>query len=95
MLTLTTTAQKKLLETLHEHTHDPHMAIRIILNSASQPKNLDMILDRKQKGDCIVTTKGGTNLLLIQPSLASQLEGFILDYEEMMDDFTLEEITRH
>jgi hypothetical protein len=88
-------AQKKLIETLQEHTHDPHLAIRVTLNSNARPKNLDLVLDKEKSGDCVVKTRAGMNLLLIQGTLATRLEGFILDYEEMMDDFTLEEITRH
>lgn len=95
MLLLTSMAHKKLIETLQEHTHDPHLAIRVTLNSSLRPKNLDLVLDKEKSGDCVVKTRAGMNLLLIQATLASRLEGFILDYEEMMDDFTLEEITRH
>jgi len=95
MMVLTSMATKKLIETLHEHTHDPQVAIRITLDSPLKPKNLDLLLDREKSGDCVVRTTAGMNLLLIQASLASKLEGFILDYEEAMDDFTLAEMTRH
>lgn len=95
MLELTSTAKKKLMETLAQQSQDPHTAIRVVLNSAVQPNNLDLVLDKRKQGDCVLKTEAGRNLLLIQVGLASQLEGFILDYEEMMDDFTLEEITRH
>jgi len=95
MLELTSLATMKLMETLREHTHDPHLAIRITVNSSSRSRSLDLVLDNEKSGDFIVKTTAGMNLLLIQSNLAPRLEGYILDYEEAMNDFTLEEMTRH
>ena len=94
MLTITAHAKEKLVEALKEHTKDPKMAIRITLNP-SLPKRLDLILDKVKRGDCIVKTEDGMKILLIQSHLASKLEGLLLDYEEMLQDFTISEMTRH
>jgi Fe-S cluster assembly iron-binding protein IscA len=94
MLSITPQAQQKLIEALQAHTRDPRMGIRIALNP-SVPKKLDLILDNEKKGDYIVKTKEGIKLLLIQPHLASKLEGLLLDYEEVREDFIISEMTRH
>lgn len=94
MLTITPQAQKKLIEALQEHTKDPKMAIRITLNP-SLPKRLDLILDKAKQGDCIVKTMDGVKLLVIQSHLATKLEGLLLDYEEIIQDFIISEMTRH
>jgi Fe-S cluster assembly iron-binding protein IscA len=94
MLSITPQAQQKLVEALLEHTQDPRMGIRITLNP-SVPKKLDLILDNEKKGDYILTTREGIKLLLIQPHLASKLEGLLLDYEEVREDFIISEMTRH
>ena len=94
MLTITPQAQEKLVEALKEHTRDPKMAIRITLNP-SLPKRLDLILDKAKKGDCIIKTLDGIKVLVIQSHLASKLEGLLLDYEEVIQDFIISEMTRH
>ena len=58
-------------------------------------KKLDLILDNEKKGDYILKTSEGIKLLLIQPHLASKLEGLLLDYEEIREDFIISEMTRH
>ena len=94
MLSITPQAKEKLIEALKEHTNDPKMAIRITINP-SLPKRLDLILDKAKKGDCIVKTVDGMKLLLIQAHLAKTLEGLLLDYEEIIQDFIISEMTRH
>lgn len=94
MLSITPHALKKLVEALQAHTKDPQMGIRITLNP-SVPKTLDLILDSERKGDCILRTKDGIKLLLIQSHLALKLEGLILDYEEVREDFVISPVTRH
>lgn len=94
MITITPQAQEKLIEALKEHTNDPKLAIRITLNP-SLPKRLDLILDKAKKGDCIVKTVDGMKILIIQSQIASKLEGLLLDYEEIIEDFIISEMTRH
>lgn len=94
MLAITPQAQQKLIEALQEHTRDPGMGIRITLNP-SVPKKLDLILDKEKKGDYVLKTRDGMKLLLIQPHLASKLDGLLLDYEEVREDFIISELTRH
>lgn len=94
MITITPQAQEKLIEALKEHTNDPKLAIRITLNP-SLPKKLDLILDKAKKGDCIVKTVDGMKILIIQSQIASKLEGLLLDYEEIIEDFIISEMTRH
>ena len=94
MLTITPQAQEKLIEALKAHTRDPKMAIRICLNP-SMPKRLDLILDKAKKGDCILKTMDGMKVLVIQSHLATKLEGLLLDYEEVIEDFIIFEMTRH
>ena len=94
MLRITPHAQEKLIEALQEHTNDPKMGIRICLNP-SLPKRLDLILDKVKKGDCIVETIDGRKFLVVQSQLAEKLEGLLLDYEEIIGDFTITEMTRH
>ncbi len=94
MLMVTPLAKEKLRETLREHTADPHMAVRVVFDP-SMPEQLELVLDREKQGDRIVAYEGGVKVLVIQSVLASQLEGFILDYEETLEDFTIIKVTRH
>jgi Fe-S cluster assembly iron-binding protein IscA len=94
MLIVTPQAKQKLVEALHENTHDPCMAIRITVNPKA-PRQLDLILDREKRGDFVVKTHEGLKLLLIQAHLASRLEGLVLDYEDGLKDFVIAELTRH
>ena len=94
MLTITPQAQEKLIEALKAHTKDPKMAIRVCLNP-TMPKRLDLVLDKAKKGDCILKTFDGVKVLVIQSQLATKLEGLLLDYEEIIEDFVLSEMTRH
>jgi Fe-S cluster assembly iron-binding protein IscA len=72
------------------------VAIRIIPNS-SDPKRLDLILDKEKRGDQLVISDEGMKLLLIRLDLAQWLEGITLDYNEtaLDGDFTIKKITRH
>jgi len=94
MLIVTPQAKQKLVEALHENTHDPCMAIRVTINP-KVPRQLDLVLDKEKRGDYVVKTKEGLKLLLIQAHLASKLEGLVLDYEENVQDFVIAELTRH
>jgi Fe-S cluster assembly iron-binding protein IscA len=96
MLGITVKAKEKLKDILQEHTMDPEVAIRIIPNS-SDPKRLDLILDKEKRGDQLVISDEGMKLLLIRLDLAQWLEGITLDYNEtaLDGDFTIKKITRH
>lgn len=96
MLGITVKAKEKLKEILQDHTMDPEVAIRIIPNS-SDPKRLDLILDKEKRGDQLVISDGDMKLLLIKPDLALWLEGITLDYSGTAQggDFTIKKITRH
>jgi len=94
MLTVTAIALEKLKETLLEHSTNPEVAIRVTL-SPSMPKQLDLILDKERRGDKVVESREGTKVLFIQANLALKLEGLVLDYEEMLQDFVISTITRH
>ena len=48
-----------------------------------------------KKGDCILKTMDGMKILVIQSHLATKLEGLLLDYEEIIEDFIISEMTRH
>ena len=81
MLTVTIAAKGKLKEALQEQTTDPEMAIRIV-SSPSDPKRLELVLDKEKEGDQIVESEEGTKILLIGSDLVSDLEGMVVDYEE-------------
>ena len=40
-------------------------------------------------------TMEGMKVLVIQSHLATKLEGLLLDYEEVIQDFIISEMTRH
>ena len=81
MLTVTIAAKGKLKEALQKQTTDPEMAIRIV-SSPSDPKRLELVLDKEKGGDKIVEGEEGTKVLPIGSDLVSDLEGMVVDYQE-------------
>jgi thioredoxin 1 len=81
MLTVTASAKEKLKEALQQQQADPQMAIRIIA-SPSNPNQLQLALDNPKGEDQIVESDDGKKLLLVEPDLASALEGVVMDYQE-------------
>jgi len=81
MLTVTIAAKGKLKEALQKQTTDPEMAIRVV-SSPSDPKRLELVLDKEKEGDQIVEGEEGTKVLLIGSDLVSDLEGMVVDYQE-------------
>jgi Fe-S cluster assembly iron-binding protein IscA len=81
MLTVTEIAKKKLKEYLQAKTNDPEMAIRLV-TSPSASKRFTFVLDKEKKGDKVVESNAGEKVLLIRPSLFSELKGLIVDYQE-------------
>jgi len=78
---MTIAAKEKLKEALQKQTTDPEMAIRIV-SSPSDPKRLELVLDKEKEGDQIVESEEGTKVLLIGSDLVSDLEGMLVDYQE-------------
>ena len=81
MLTVTMAAKGKLKEALEKQTTDPEIAVRIV-SSSSDPKRLEMVLDKEKEGDQIVESEEGATVLLIGSDLVSDLEGMVVDYQE-------------
>jgi len=81
MLTVTIAAKGKLKEVLQKQTTDPEMAIRIV-SSPSDPKRLELVLDKEKEGDQVVESEEGTKVLLIGSDLVSDLEEMVVDYQE-------------
>ena len=81
MLTVTIAAKRKLKEALQKQTTDPETAIRVV-SSPSDPKRLELVLDKEKEGDQIVESEEGTKVLLIGSNLGSDLEGMVVDYQE-------------
>lgn len=81
MLSVTTTAKKKLKETLQSKTEDPEVAIRII-PSHSTPNQLELALDKEKEGDHVVISEEGKKVLLVGSNLIQALEGKVFDYQE-------------
>lgn len=81
MLTVTEIAKEKLREHLKTKTTDPDTAIRLDL-SPSEKRRFILVLDKEKKGDQVVQSKAGIKILLIEPDLASELEGLVVDYQE-------------
>lgn len=81
MLTVTEIARKKLREYLQTKTTDPEIAIRLVA-SPSEPNRYTLVLDKEKKGDQVVESEAGIKMLLIEPYLASEIEGLVIDYQE-------------
>jgi Fe-S cluster assembly iron-binding protein IscA len=81
MLTVTEIAKEKLRERLQTTTTKPDTAIRLVA-SPSKKSRFSLVLDKEEKGDRVVESKAGIKLLLISSDLASELEGFVVDFQE-------------
>ncbi len=81
MLVVTATAKEKLQEVLKRHTAEPEVALRV---TPARPAHnrLELVLDRKKRGDQVVQAKNGAAVLLIRPDLARRLSGVMIDYRE-------------
>ncbi len=81
MLTVTATAKDKFKEALEAQTKNPEIAIRVV-PSSSNPKQLELVLDKEKEGDQVVRTEGDKKVLLIGADLVSELEKTVIDYKE-------------
>ena len=81
MLSVTENAKEKLSKHLQTKTTDPEMAVRLV-TSPSEPNRFALVLDKEKKGDQVVESKAGINVMLIGPDLASDLAGWVVDYKE-------------
>ncbi len=93
MLTVTTQAAEKLREAVQAQTADPEVAIRLV-RDPMMPNRLNMEFDTAKEGDHVVENEG-TKVLLIEPDLASALDGMIIDcYETPAGTrFTISEVS--
>jgi len=80
MLKVTETAKEKLKETLQEHSEDPEVIVRVIINTTVPSKFL-LVWDKEKEGDQVVKSKEGENLLAIEHDLSPSLDGMVLDYQ--------------
>ncbi|UCD54246.1 MAG: hypothetical protein JSU76_00680 [Dehalococcoidia bacterium] len=80
MVTVTALAAEKLKEGLQAATTDPEVCIRLALSS-SVPNRIEMVLDKAKEEDQIAENEG-TKLIILDPEIAQQLEGMVIDYEE-------------
>ena len=82
MLEVTEAAKEKLKEALlQEQIRDPEVTFRIT-PVHSMPDRLGIALDKENRGDRVVKSKEGINILLIESHLAQELEGMVLDYQQ-------------
>ena len=96
MFVVTTKAKEKLKEALHELSADAGEAFRIIPFLSLQNDFL-LSLDNEREGDRVVKSEGGVKLLFVQSCLASELEGMVLDHQEIthVAGFTITRLTFH
>jgi Fe-S cluster assembly iron-binding protein IscA len=82
MLIVTPIAKEKLKKALlEEQATDPEVIFRIT-PVHSMPNRLGIALDKENKDDQVVKSEEGTKVLLIESSLAHELEGMVLDYKK-------------
>lgn len=96
MFVVTTKAKEKLKEALHELSADAGEAFRIIPFLSLQNDFL-LSLDNEREGDRVVKSEGGVKVLFVQSCLASELEGMVLDHQEIthVTGFTITRLTFH
>jgi Fe-S cluster assembly iron-binding protein IscA len=82
MLSVTSSAKKKLKENLkYENTEDDTL-IRIT-SSSIVPSRVGFILDKEKQGDKIIKDEKGEKLLLIDPEMEKVVSGMVLDYKQL------------
>ena len=81
MLIVTETAKEKFKETLKKHTTDLETIIRIIVSS-TKPNQLEFVLDEEKEGDQTLVYDENSKVLVIEPELAQELDGRIIDYRK-------------
>jgi Fe-S cluster assembly iron-binding protein IscA len=78
MITVTDSAKQLLKETLSTHTDDPSIVLRL---SFIAPGQFGFLLDKEAKGDQVVEHEG-LKLLLVEPNLASMVDGVTLGVKD-------------
>ncbi|MGA1871356.1 MAG: hypothetical protein ACMUJM_22730 [bacterium] len=81
MLQVTENAKSKLKEILEKESKFNNDTLRIVY-SGSKSNSLQLIFDQERKDDrIIVTGKDGKKILVIDPKLAKDTSGMIVDYQ--------------
>jgi hypothetical protein len=96
MFVVTAKAKEKLKEALHELSADAGEAFRITPFLSMQNDFL-LSLDNEREGDRVVKSEEGVKVLFIESCLAPELEGKVLDHQEMihLSGFTISRLTFH
>ena len=96
MFVVTTKAKEKLKEALHELSAEAGEAFRITPFLSLQNDFL-LSLDNEREGDWVVKSKEGVKVLFVQSCLVPELEGKVLDHQEMthLSGFTISRLTYH
>jgi len=82
MLIVTPIAKEKLKKALlEEQATDPEVIFRIT-HVHSMPNRLGIALDKENKDDQVVKSEEGMKVLLVESTLAHELEGMVLDYKK-------------
>ena len=76
MLTVTERAKSKLREYLVQQARE--IVVRVI---PSEGNVLDLKPDEERKGDEVIKDDDGRTLLVVEPDVALELEGGVLDYK--------------
>lgn len=88
MLSVTTTAKKKLKQDLVKiredlaKTREDQVSLIRIAPSSEGSANIGFLLDTEKEGDNVIMDNEGDKLLLIDNALAQLLSGKVLDLEE-------------
>lgn len=96
MFEVTAKAKEKLKEALHELAADGGKAFRIT-PFLSMQNDFWLSLDNEREGDRVVRSEEGVKVLLIPSCLVSELEGMVLDHQEIRQvaGFTISRLTFH
>ena len=82
MLIVTSIAKEKLKKALlEEQVTYPEVIFRIT-PVHSMPNRLGIALDKENKDDQVVKSEEGMKVLLVESTLAHELEGMVLDYKK-------------
>ncbi len=85
MFTVTPSAQKVLKAAVQEEETDSDLLIRL-KHSAEDPLRLEFELDTQQDNDTVFTDADGTEILIIESTLAEDLDTMILDFQGTGDE---------